>query len=510
MRLTRYALPFVALAAGIASPVAANAQVLPHAPIVDHLPNGLTVVTLPFDAPGIAAYYTLVRTGARDEIERGHSGFAHLFEHMMFRGTERYSATEYEHQMQSLGADNNAYTTEDFTLYTVTLPARSLPSLVPIEADRFQHLSYAEQVFQTETRAVLGEYNKNAANPLQQMWESLSEITFTRHTYGHTTIGYLRDVEAMPHEYRYSQNFFRRFYTPDNCTVIVAGDVQHDAVLQLVRQSYAAWRGHRAQPRIPVEPDQTAARTRVLAWAGTTPPRLLVGYRIPGFDVNSNDTAALEVVHALAFSDSSDLYQRLVVREQKLLSLESWHGDFHRDPQLFVVEAKLAEGTPFEQIEQAVNDELARIGRGEYSRDRIEAVISHLRYELPMEMQTPSDAANSLARFMALTGDVDTLERWGERLHAVTPDDVARVARTYLLATRSDTIRLTDIAHAPPGAIRIGPAPRGVASSASPAPSGAPSGAPASSNSAPALPAGSSASPAPARGRNRARGNGGH
>jgi zinc protease len=510
MRFIRHAIPLLALAGPVTVSAPADAQVLPHAPVVDHLPNGLTVVTLPFDAPGIAAYYTLVRTGARDEVERGHSGFAHLFEHMMFRGTERYSATEYEHQMQTLGADNNAYTTEDFTLYTVTLPSRSLPNLVPIEADRFQHLSYAEPLFQTETRAVLGEYNKNAANPLQQMWESLSEITFTRHTYGHTTIGYLRDIEAMPHEYRYSQNFFRRFYTPDNCTVIVAGDVRHDEVLQLVQHNYGSWRGHRAQPRIPTEPEQTAPRTRALAWAGTTPPRLLVGYRIPGFDVNHNDTAALEVVHALAFSESSDLYQRLVVREQRLLSLESWHGDFHRDPQLFVVEAKLAEGTAFAPIEQAITDELARIGRGEYPRDRIEAVISHLRYELPMEIQTPSEAANSVARFMALTGDANTLERYAERLRSVTPDDVARVARTYLIPSRSDTITLTDIAHAPPGAIRIGPAPRGAASSASPAPSGSPSPAPASSSSAPALPAGSSASPAPSRGRNRARGNGGH
>ena len=189
-----------ALAAGAVislAAVTAEAQLLPHAPVVDHLPNGLTVITVPYDSPGIAAYFTLVRTGARDEVERSHSGFAHLFEHMMFRGTQSVSATEYEHRMQALSADNNAYTTEDYTLYTITLPTTSLAGLVPIEADRFAHLSYTEPVFQTETRAVLGEYNKNSSSPLTPMYEALSELGFTRHTYGHTTLGYLADIQAM-------------------------------------------------------------------------------------------------------------------------------------------------------------------------------------------------------------------------------------------------------------------------------------------------------------------------
>jgi zinc protease len=451
---------FLGLALGAALCVVnvrAEAEVLPHPPAVDRLPNGLTVVTVPFDSPGIAAYYTLVRTGSRDEVERGHSGFAHLFEHMMFRGSENMSATEYEHRMQALGADNNAYTTQDFTLYTVTLPSSSLAELVPIEADRFQHLSYAEPVFQTESRAVLGEYNKNASSPLIQMWESLSELAFTRHTYGHTTLGYLQDVQAMPGYYDYSRRFFRRFYTPDNTTVLVAGDVQRERVLELVRQHYGTWTGRRDQPRIAAEPAQRSARSRALAWEGTSPPRMLVGYRIPAFSVATPDAVALEVVHALAFSESSDLYQRLVVREQKLLGLESWRGDFRRDPGLFVIEAKLREGTRFEEVERAISDELAKIGRGEYPAARIATVISNLRYSLPMELQTPSESADALARFMALTGQVGTLEQYAQRLSTVTPADVARVARTYLVPARRNTITLAEAAQAPAGAVRVGP-----------------------------------------------------
>lgn len=450
----------LALAAALGVTLTASpspAQVLPHAPTVDRLPNGLTVVTLPYDAPGIVAYFTLVRTGSRDEVERGHSGFAHLFEHMMFRGTRQLSASAYEHRMQELGADNNAYTTEDYTLYTVTIPSGSLAGLIPVEADRFRNLAYAQPDFQTETRAVLGEYNKNSASPVNQMWESLAELSFTRHTYGHTTMGYLADIQAMPTYYTYSQQFFRRFYTPDNCTVIVAGDVQHDAVLPLIQQHYGEWTGRRDTPVIPVEPDPTSPRRRALAWTGSSPPRVLMGYRIPGFSLDTTDSVALEVVHALAFSESSELYQRLVVRDSKLLRIESWKGDLHRDPGLFVVEASLRQGTTFAEVEVAVGEEFSRIASGSYPAERIRDVVSNLRYSLAMDAQTPAAAAQLVARFMELTGDPTTYDRYYRRLGDVTPDDVARVARTFLTAARGSVVTLSPAAEAPQGAVRVGP-----------------------------------------------------
>jgi len=377
---------------------------------------------------------------------------------MMFRGTRQLSGREYELRMQRLGADNNAYTTEDYTLYTVTLPSSSVEELIAVEADRFRNLSYAEREFQTETRAVLGEYNKNSASPVQQMWESMAEVAFTRHTYGHTTMGYLRDIQAMPGLYTFSQQFFRRFYTPDNCTVIVAGDFDRERVMAQVRAQYAAWTGARATPAIPAEPEQSAPRRRALAWAGTSPARMLLGYRVPAFSLDTRDNAAIEVVHALAFSASSDLYQRLVVREPKLLALQSWAGELHRDPTLFVVEATLAPRTTFDEVEADVTEEFARIGRGEADPARVADVVSNLRYAMPMDVQRPADAAQLVARYMALTGSVDTYERYRALVAAVTPEDVARVARTYLTAPRRTTITLSPAAEAPPGAVRVGPA----------------------------------------------------
>ena len=168
-------------APGSAQDAAANSRpsagLFPQAPTVERLQNGLTVVSVPWESPGIIAYFTLVRVGARDEVEQGRSGFAHLFEHMMFRGTQNVSQAQYEAALQAVGADNNAYTTQDFTLYTLTGPSSALGRLAELEADRFQHLSYTEEVFRTETGAVRGEYSVNASNPFLKMWEALSEIS---------------------------------------------------------------------------------------------------------------------------------------------------------------------------------------------------------------------------------------------------------------------------------------------------------------------------------------------
>ncbi|MDB4987403.1 MAG: Peptidase, partial [Myxococcaceae bacterium] len=282
MRLSLLSASLVALVLCSVFPASIEAQQsgpFSKAPTVSRLPNGLTLVSIPWHSPGIVAYYTLVRVGARDEVEPGHSGFAHLFEHMMFRGTERFSESAYEERMQSFGADNNAYTTQDFTLYTVTAPASALSEVVDIEADRFQHLAYEERAFRTETGAVLGEYNKGAANPAQKMWEVLSELAFKQHTYGHTTIGYLADVQAMPDKFAYSRAFFRRFYTPDNTTIVVAGDVAHEQLEALVNKHYQSWTGKRDQPKIPEEPPPTASVRKDLDWDGMSAPQMLIGFR---------------------------------------------------------------------------------------------------------------------------------------------------------------------------------------------------------------------------------------
>jgi zinc protease len=439
--MRKASLALLVLAATLRAP-RASAGLLPTDPTVDRLPNGLQLVVVPWDSPGIVAYFTLVRTGSRDEAERGHSGFAHLFEHMMFRGSVNYPRDRYEALMQEFGADDNAFTTDDFTLYTTTVPKSVLPRMVEMNADRFQRLSYTEDVFRTETGAVLGEYNKSASDPYLKMSEALAETAFTRHTYAHTTIGYLRDIQAMPSKYDYSVRFLRRFYTPDNCAVILVGDVTRGEALPLVTAAYSSWAGRRDRPRIAAEPAQTAPRRRHVEWDGQSPPKMLIGYKTPAFSVDTRDTAALEVIHEMAFGESSDLYQRLVVREQTLLDLGSWSEDFHRDPQLFTVDVKLKPGGEFDPVLTAITAELSRIASGGIPAARIAEVQSHLRYRFQMRLETPTQVATQLGAFMAMTGDVSAMERYVDQLAAVTPEDVARVAGAYLTEARRTVITL--------------------------------------------------------------------
>ena len=253
------------------------------------LDNGLTVLSVPFDSPGIIAYYTVVRTGSRNEVEKGLSGFAHFFEHMMFRGTEKYPQEKYNDVLKSLGADSNAFTNDDWTCYHMTIPASALATAVEIEADRFQNLKYDEPSFQKEARAVLGEYNKSASSPFLKLDEAMQDTAYTTHTYKHTTIGFLADIKDMPNQYAYSKVFFDRWYRPENCTIVVTGDVKHDELVSLVSSHYGAWERGKASVEIPAEPPQTEPRSAHLTWPVPTLPTLYLGYHIPAADPSNPD-----------------------------------------------------------------------------------------------------------------------------------------------------------------------------------------------------------------------------
>ncbi len=431
-----------------------------EAPEVTVLPNGLRVISIAWPSPGIVAYYTLVRVGSRDEVEAGHSGFAHLFEHMMFKGTRAMSGDEYERRIQGLGADNNAYTTRDFTMYTVTAPAEELRAVVDLEAERFQRLSFTEELYRTETGAVQGEYAKSASSPSLPMWEALSGLAFRDHTYGHTTLGFLADICSMPGEVDYARRFFARFYTPDNTTIIVAGDVDHATLVREVRRAYGRWRGRRARVNVRAE---SAVRSGAehLVWNGSAPPRMLLGYRTPAFAGDASrraerpralrETAALDVVRTLVLSEASPLVQRLVTEERTLLDLRGY-AQPSRDPGLFVVSATFpppddapavaTRDAAFDAAQDAIQAAFDGVAGGEVSTERFERTRSHLRYALLADVAPPSDAADLVGRMIAVGGESDDLSRYLRALDAVTREDVAHVAGSYLLPERRVRVTL--------------------------------------------------------------------
>src|SRR5215467_4493519 len=171
-----------------------EARLFPYNYTIDDLDNGLRLVTVPTDFPNMVALYIVVQTGSRNEVEPGKSGYAHLFEHIMFRGSENYSPQQRDLILKKAGAESNATTNSDRTTYYETFSKEDLEPVMKLEADRFQRLKYPETAYKTESLAVLGEYNKNSADPTERVDEVLHETAFTAHTYRHTTMGFLKDI----------------------------------------------------------------------------------------------------------------------------------------------------------------------------------------------------------------------------------------------------------------------------------------------------------------------------
>jgi zinc protease len=431
------ALPILAAlaapAVGAAPTAGATDAVFPYPLDVKVLPNGLTVVVVPMATPGLVSMRTAVRTGARDEVERGHTGFAHFFEHMMFRGTKRFPQDVYARFITSIGADSNAYTSTDVTVYQLDVAKEDLARVLEIEADRFMNLDYAEDVFRTEAGAVFGEYRKNRSSPGFQLHEAMRAKAFTRHTYAHTTIGFAADIAAMPTRYAYSKSFFSRFYRPENVILVLAGDLDSGPAFAEVERWWGAWKRGYVAPKVPREPVQAAERRVEVSYEGRSLPMLAVAWKGPAAAAADRGWVASLVLADLAFGRTSELYRKLVLEEQVLQSLSvSPAGD--RDPGLWQVSATVKKEEDVEAVLRRILEEAERFRTTPPTAEAVTAVKSNLRYGFLMGLDTPAAVAGELADTFAVHGSVFTIEDMFRTLATVTPEDVQRAADSILQA----------------------------------------------------------------------------
>ena len=418
-----------------------GATVFPYKYHEETLPNGLTVIVIPMESGGLVAYWSVVRTGSRDEVEPGKSGFAHFFEHMMFRGTKKYPGPVYDRIVTAMGADANAYTTDDYTAYHLAFAKESLAQVVEIESDRFQNLDYAEPAFQTEAGAVYGEYRKDVTQPFFLLDEKLRDTAFDRHTYKHTTMGFEADVKAMPQAYAYSRSFFRRFYRPDNTVLVVAGDVEAKATLELVRKHYGAWERGYVPPKIVPEPPQKAERKAEVSYPGQTLPILDVAYKGDSLDPGNRSFVAGLILGDLAFGSTSVLYKDLVIRQQKVEFLTA-SFPINRDPPLLEIAAMVKKVEDIRAVQEAIDRTIGEFQARPADAGKLEAVKRHHKYGFLMGLDSPDAVAGSVARFVALTGGIDVIDRLYGEMDKVTPQDVVRAARAYLQPQRRTVVVL--------------------------------------------------------------------
>ena len=407
-------------------------DVLPFPALETTLPNGLKVIALNSGFPNLVSLQIAVQSGSRNEVEAGKSGFAHFFEHMMFRGTERYPAEAYQEIITRSGARQNAYTTDDYTNYHITFAKDDLERVLELEADRFMNLKYSEPDFKTEARAVLGEYNKSAADPLTKLIEVQRDHAFTTHTYKHTTMGFIADIEDMPNQFAYSRTFFERWYRPEYTTVIIAGDIDPAPATALVEKYWSEWQpGSEAPVAVPQEPAQAGPVVVQHQWETETLPWVTVGFHGPAFSVVEKDYVALDFLFDLLFGETSDLYRRLVEREQVVDQLFPYLPS-SQDPGLATIFARVKRIEDALYVRDAIAETLASASSKPIPAKRLADAKSHGRYAFVRTLDNSESIAATLARFVRFERRYDTINRLFDVSETCTPDDLLAVARKYL------------------------------------------------------------------------------
>ncbi|MBT8088243.1 MAG: insulinase family protein [Gammaproteobacteria bacterium] len=407
------------------------------------LDNGLRVIVVPTDYPDIVSIQIPVQTGSRNEVEPGKSGFAHFFEHMMFRGTAAYPADVYADILKKAGADQNAYTTDDYTNYHITFTKADLEKVIELEADRFQRLKYTEEQFRTEALAVKGEYLKNFSNPIQKMFERVSDLMYSQHTYKHTTMGFIEDIEAMPDQMDYANLFFDRWYRPEKTVVILVGDVDAEDTFALVEKYWGDWEEGDYEVDIPVEPPLAGPKYEHMTWDGPTQPWLVMAYRGPAYVPTEKDMPALDLVSSIYFSQSSDLYRKLVIEDQAVDQLFGYFPD-QKDPGMLMIAARLTDADNAVNVRDSINETLVEARTQLVPDSKIEETKSRLRYGFTAGLDNSSGIAQMLARVVHFSRTPETINEVYRTYDSLTASDVREMANKYFVDSQRVTFTLSN------------------------------------------------------------------
>lgn len=403
------------------------------------LENGFRAYLVDAGAPGQIAYVSIVRTGARDEVDVGKSGFAHFFEHLMFAGTAKYP--DYNGIASSMGAVHNAQTSNDGTLYFLVAANDYLEQIVDLESDRFMNLSYAEGDFRTRAGAVLGEYQNSAGSNSSVLNRAVRETAYRAHPYRHSVLGFEDDIRAMPEGYAYSKEFYQRHYRPENVILVLTGNFDFDEAEGLIHQYYDHWEPGYVEPDIPVEPEQSEARVEMVEYRGQTLPMLSVSHKGPAWSPTDRVAAATEILGSVAFGQNSDLYRKLVLEEQRVDFLRSRFG-LQRDPALLTVTAMVNDPEDVQAVGDEILATVERFKEELVDGAQLEATKSNMKYGFLMDLETAQNVSFALIQTVVNTGGIEAINDYYHTLDSITAEDIREAARTYLVEAGRTTVTL--------------------------------------------------------------------
>ena len=407
------------------------------------LANGLTVVAIKTDYPDVVSMQIPVSTGSRNEVEPGKTGFAHFFEHMMFKGTPTHPQEVYDKILKNAGVDNRAFTTNDWTNYHSVFSREHLETMLKLEADRFANLSYTDTQFRTEALTVKGEYLKNASNPIRQLLEGISNLAFTRHTYKHTTMGFFEDIEKMPDQLEYGKTFFKRWYGPQNTSIVIAGDIDPAQTLAWVEQYWGDWQKGDYKADIPVEPEQTESKYQHMHKPQQPNNYLVTGYHGPAFEVEKKDFAAVQLLGELYFGESSPLYQQLINEKKWANQLFNYFPE-NKDPGLLMYFARSDKPENLAKIRDAFADTLAKARVELVDETKLNELKNNLKYSFASDLDSSRGIARTMAGYLHYNQDPEAVNKYYRSLSAVTAEDIRDAANRYFTDNNRTTITMNN------------------------------------------------------------------
>jgi zinc protease len=393
------------------------------------LKNGMKILVQEDHTIPNVALYIFYRIGSRNE-RPGTTGLSHFFEHMMFNGAKKYGAGEFDRTMEASGGANNAYTSQNVTVYQDWVPKSALELVFDLEADRIQHLSFDPKVIESERGVVASERrlrtdNDNFGKLNEQLWAA----AYTAHPYQWPVVGWMSDIESWTIDDL--KNHFKTGYSPSNATMVAVGDITLDEIVKLAQKYIEPIPSHEPPAKVTTkEPEQMGER-RIVVRKFAQLPLLMMGYHVPAS--SSPDYYALQIFRTILFSgQSSRMYQRVVDKDQLALFVNGG-SDFSFDPALFTITAQPKAGVMPEAVEKAIYEEIEKIKSAPVSDQEIEKAKNILVANFYRQMKTISGKADSLGTYEVFFGDYSKLFTAAEDYKKVTKEDVQRVAQKYFL-----------------------------------------------------------------------------
>jgi zinc protease len=394
------------------------------------LPNGLEVYTVEDHSAPIVAVQVWYHVGSKDDPQ-GRSGFAHLFEHMMFKGNEHMTPDMFDNLTENIGGENNAYTADDVTVYHETVPSNYLNPILWAEAERMSALALNDTNFKSERDVVKEEYRQRIrANPYGEFYLDIEKKSFAVHPYKRPGIGSIEELDAskLPEV----KAFHSTFYRPDNATLVVIGDFKPEELDGWVKKYFGAVPKPSTKiPRVTVKEPPRKADKRETTYSPRAPlPAVALTYLGPS--IRGNDSSALELVaEILAGGDSSRLY-RTMVYEQQVVQSVSCDADLREDLGLLVFRLILASGKTIADAEKSLSNEIEQVLKNGVTEAELDKAKSRFLTGKLQERETVNGKASALGQAVVVYGDATRVNTDLAKLQAVTTAEIKEVMNRYI------------------------------------------------------------------------------